>query len=102
MKCKDCSDTLCKFRTCDAEKICVYEQDVQPQEKILLGGNTYAPIDWESIRIQAAISAMNGILSNSELFEASSLYTINAKRVVKESINVADELISELQKVKET
>ena len=99
MKCKDCSDTLCKFRTCDAEKVCVY--DVQPQEKILLGGKTYTPIDWESIRIQAAISAMNGILSNSELSEAS-LYTLNAKRVVKESINVADELISEFQKVKET
>ena len=101
MKCKDCSDTLCKFRTIDAEKVCVYEQNVQPQEKILLGGNAYAPIDWESIRIQAAIYAMNGILSNSELSEAS-LYTLNAKRVAKESINVADELISELQKVKET
>lgn len=101
MKCKDCSDTLCKFRTCDAEKVCVYEQNVQPQEKILLGGNAYTPIDWEAIRIQAAIYAMNGILSNSELSEAS-LYTLNAKRVAKESINVADELISELQKVKET
>lgn len=96
MKCKDCSDTLCKFRTSDAEKVCVYE--TQQQEKILLGGNSQP--DWEAIRIQASISAMNGMLSNSEL--SSAIYSLNYRRIAEDSVRAADELISELQKVKET
>lgn len=49
-------------------------------------------IDWQQVRIQAAISAMQGMYSNKE-FD-----TLSFDRIAQKAVNQADALIAELKK----
>lgn len=54
----------------------------------------YAPYkDWEQIRINAAISAMQGLIIN-----AGNLAFVDEKEIAKQSRAFADALVKELQK----
>lgn len=49
-------------------------------------------VDWEQVRIQAAISAMQGMYSNKE-FDS-----LSFDRIAQKAVNQADALIAELKK----
>lgn len=80
MKCKDCTID-CGYRTSDAEKECKFQNHV-----------IQVPDEWQNVRIQAAIAAMQGIVSAQ----------IPAKEdievVARNSVILADALIEELKK----
>lgn len=61
MKCKDCNSTLCSYRTSDAEKDCFYEShpDYPMPRDLWNDDNT----DWQALRNQAAIAAMQGTIT---------------------------------------
>ena len=90
MKCKDCNSTLCSYRTSDAKKDCFYEshQDYPLPRDLWNNDNT----DWQALRNQAAIAAMQGFLSRTS-------YLANFKTLAKDSVKLANCLIEELKKV---
>ena len=49
------------------------------------------PVDWQQVRIQAAIAAMQGILSNQ------SSVVVRDEVVIRESVSLADALVKELK-----
>ena len=61
--------------------------------KELREGSTEKPIDWQQVRIQAAIAAMQGILSNQ------SSVVVSDEVVIRESVSLADALVKELKGV---
>ena len=97
MKCKDCTMD-CHYRTSDGEKECVF-----PTSTIQL------PDEWHSVRIQAAIAAMQGtitILSSSDRYAFTEIvvegYKGKEKTYPKEiaqfAVACANALIEELKK----
>lgn len=79
MKCKDCTMD-CHYRTSDGEKECEFQK-----HKIQL------PDEWQGVRIQAAIVAMQGIMN----FFGSIDY--NRETIAKLAVEQADALIEELK-----
>lgn len=61
-------------------------------ENFLTKAKGKSKVNWEQVRIQAAIAAIKGICSNS-----SSFATMNNQRIVKESIGIADAFVKELK-----
>ena len=59
--------------------------------KELREGSTEKPIDWQKVRIQAAIAAMQGILSNQ------SSVVVSDEVVIRDSVSLADALVKELK-----
>jgi len=57
MKCKDCTMD-CHYRTSDGEKECEFQNHI-----------IQLPDEWQGVRIQAAIAAMQGMLANPELLK---------------------------------
>ena len=49
------------------------------------------PVDWQQVRIQAAIAVMQGILSNQ------SSVVVRDEVVIRESVSLADALVKELK-----
>ena len=49
------------------------------------------PVDWQQVRTQAAIAAMNGILANQ------SSVVVRDEVVIRESVSLADALVKELK-----
>ena len=107
MKCKDCNSTLCSHRTSDAEKDCFYESHPDYPMPIDLWNNENT--DWQSLRNQAAIAAMQGtitILGSSNRYAFTEVvvegYKGKEKTYPKEiaqfSVACADALIEELKK----
>lgn len=80
MKCKDCTMD-CHYRTSDGEKECEF------QNRII-----QLPNEWQGVRIQAAIAAMQGIMN----FFGSIDY--NRETIAKLAVEQADALIEELKK----
>ena len=80
MKCKDCT-VDCYYRTSDAEKECEYQSPV-----ILVSD------EWQAVRIQAAIAAMQGVMN----FFGSIDY--NRETIARLAVEQADALIEELKK----
>ena len=90
MKCKDCNSTLCPRRTSDAEKDCFYESHPDnPMPRDLWNNDN---IDWQALRNQAAISAMQGMLSNP------AMYLEEGDTYPKVAVKYADALIEELKR----
>lgn len=89
MKCKDCNSALCSYRTSDAEKDCFYEShpDYPMPRDLWNNDNT----DWQALRNQAAIAAMQGIMN----FFGSIDY--NKETIAKLAVKQADALIEELK-----
>lgn len=89
MKCKDCNSTLCSHRTSDAEKDCFYEShpDYPMPRDLWNNENT----DWQSLRNQAAIAAMQGVMN----FFGSIDY--NKETIAKLAVEQADALIDKLK-----
>jgi hypothetical protein len=69
--------------------------------KELRGGSTEKTIDWQQVRIQAAIAAMQGVLSNTDYVRSVEHITRNTEefreRVSAISIGQADTLVKELK-----
>ena len=94
MKCKDCN-SMCKYRSSDAEKECFYSQ---PQhDNLSTELKTYEQVNderhWQDVRERAAIAVMQAIISNS-------CYKIHSDSVViipKNAVIYADGLVKQLQ-----
>ena len=97
MKCKDCT-MECRYRTSDGEKECEF------QNRII-----QVPDEWQGVRIQAAIAAMQGtitILGCSDRYAFTEVvvegYNGKEKTYPKEiaqfAVACADALIEELKK----
>ena len=80
MKCKDCTMD-CHYRTSDGEKECEFQNHM-----------IQLPDQWQGVRIQAAIAAMQGVMS----FFGSIDY--NKETIAKLAVEQADALIEELKK----
>ena len=79
MKCKDCTIN-CGYRTSDAEKECEFQNHV-----------IQVPDEWQGVRIQAAIAAMQGIMN----FFSSINY--NRETIAELAVEQADALIDKLK-----
>lgn len=89
MKCKDCNSTLCSYRTSNAEKDCFYESHPDYALPIdMWSNNVYT--NWEQVRIQASIAAMQGFLSRET-------YGADLTTLAKDSVRLANYLIEELK-----
>ena len=89
MKCKDCSKTDCPYRTqksveCGWECVLLENRDKSHVIQI--------PDEWQSVRIQAAIAAMQGVMN----FFGSIDY--NRETIAELAVAQADALIAELKK----
>lgn len=94
MKCKDCNSTLCPYRTSDAEKDCFYDTHPHyPMPRDLWNNDT---TDWQALRNQAAMAAMQGALANCYLHSVNN-HTPYSK-IAQESVLYANALIEELKK----
>lgn len=82
MKCKDCTMD-CHYRTSDGEKECEFQNHI-----------TQFPDEWQGVRIQAAIAAMQGVMN----FFGSIDY--NKETIVKLAVEQADALIEQLKENK--
>lgn len=80
MKCKDCNVVDCGFRTSDAEKECEIQSHV-----------IKAPDEWQFVRVQASIAAMQG-------FASCQTYRADLQTLAKDSVKLANFLIEELKK----
>ena len=78
MKCEDCT-VDCNYRTSDGEKECEF------QNRII-----QVPDEWQGVRIQAAIAAMQGVMN----FFGSIDY--NRETIAKLAVEQADALIDKL------
>lgn len=77
MKCKDCT-VDCNYRTSDGEKECVFQNHI-----------IQAPDEWRYVRIQAAIAAMQGVMSCSNNY--------NKETIARLAVEQADALINKLK-----
>ena len=80
MKCKNCTMD-CHYRTSDGEKECEFQNHI-----------IQLPDEWQGVRIQAAISAMQGVMK----FFGSIDYDKEA--IASLDVEQADALIEELKK----
>lgn len=80
MKCKDCTMN-CPYRTSDGEKECEFQNHI-----------IQLPDEWQGVRIQAAIAAMQGVMN----FFGSIDY--NRETIARLAVEQADALIEELKK----
>lgn len=79
MKCKDCTMD-CHYRTSDEEKECEFQNHI-----------IQLPDEWQGVRIQAAIAAMQGFLSCPH-------HSANWTTLAEDSVKLANCLIEELKK----
>ena len=79
MKCKDCT-TECPHRASDGEKECEFQNHV-----------IQVPDEWQNVRIQAAIAAMQGVMN----FFGSIDY--NRETIAELAVAQADALIDKLK-----
>ena len=79
MKCKDCTMN-CHYRTSDGEKECEFQNHI-----------IQLPDEWQGVRIQAAIAAMQGFLSCPH-------HSANWTTLAEDSVKLANCLIEELKK----
>ena len=80
MKCEDCNAVGCVYRTSDAEKECEFQSHV-----------IQVPDEWQGVRIQAAIAAMQGLLANN------GVYLEEGDTFPKLAVRYADALIEQLK-----
>ena len=79
MKCKDCT-MVCNYRTSDGEKECEFQNHI-----------IQVPDEWQGVRIQAAIAAMQGVMN----FFGSIDY--NKETIARLAVEQADALIDKLK-----
>ena len=84
MKCKDCTMD-CHYRTSDGEKECEFQNHI-----------IQFPDEWQGVRIQAAIAAMQGMLANPELLKTADW---NRWKIEQQAVFYADALIEQLKKI---
>ena len=82
MKCKDCTMDF-NYRTSDGEKECKFQNHI-----------IQLPDEWQGVRIQAAIAAMQGLLC-APSYEAD---RGKLNMIAKDAVNIADALINDLKK----
>ena len=83
MKCKDCTMD-CHYRTSDGEKECEF------QNRII-----QVPDEWQGVRIQAAIAAMQSFIGK---FNINIRDSADCEKITKLAVEQADALIKELKK----
>jgi hypothetical protein len=84
MKCKDCKAVDCWYRTSDAEKECEC-----PSHAIQVSD------EWQYVRIQAAIAAMQSFIGK---FNINIRDSADCEKITKLAVEQADALIEELKK----
>lgn len=89
MKCKDCN-SMCKYRSSDAERECYYSQS-QP-DTLSAELKTNEEKHWQDVRERAAIAAMQSIISSN----VSSL-CYDHEFVTRDAIRFADTLVKQLR-----
>lgn len=104
MKCKDCN-SMCKYRSSDAEKECFYSK---PQhDNLSTELKTYGQVDeekhWQDVRERAAIAAMQSILTsdafrNAKIDTATNIGELPEKEIAATSIRFANALVKRLKK----
>ncbi len=78
----------CHYRTSDGEKECEFQNHI-----------IQLPDEWQGVRIQAAIAAMQGMLANPELMENTEWDGRNYRwKIEQKAVLYADALIEELKK----
>lgn len=98
MKCKDCTVVNCRYRTSDGEKECELQNHI-----------IQVPDEWQGVRIQAAIAAMQGtitILSSSDRYAFRDIVVEGfsgdkktyPNEIAEFAVACADALIEELKK----
>ena len=106
MKCKNCSDMNCPYRTTDAEKECEYSHVLGHEpltfEQMKELQKTQLQHDWDALRNQAAIAAMQGLINNTDLLKEIAKKVDDSKmvryNVALNAIEYADALIEQLKK----
>lgn len=89
MKCKDCT-VDCHYRTSDGEKECEFQNSI-----------IQLPDEWQGVRIQAAIAAMQAIISNDDLFtriEEAVNHDGVYEGIASDAVKMANALVEELKK----
>lgn len=94
MKCKDCNSKFCSYGKSDSEDDCFYEShpDYPMPRDLWNNDNT----DWQALRNQAAIAAMQGALANCYLHSVSN--SSSCSSIAKNAVLYADALIEALKK----
>lgn len=101
MKCKDCGSTLCIYRTCGDEQDCFYESHPDYTLPRDFGCAFRNNVDWHSLRNQAAIAAMQSIISNEDLFcriEEAVNHEGVYDAIASDAVKMGNALIEELKK----
>ena len=86
MKCKDCTMD-CPYRTSDGEKECELQNHI-----------IQLPDEWQGVRIQAAIAAMQGIISHEGYTTDRLMKGFTRKQQIEAAVNYANLLVEELKK----
>lgn len=60
--------------------------------------NVYLPTNWQKVRIDASIAAMQANLTNPEIMQFITKEGIPVEKIAKASVKYADELVKELMK----
>lgn len=88
MKCKNCNDLDCSYRTSDAEKQCVYEHFTEQVN------NTNTIDNYDFIRANAAIAFGQALINNSSMMYKS------CEDVAMLAVDYADALVKVLKLTK--
>lgn len=89
MKCKNCTMD-CPYRTSDGEKECVFPNHI-----------IQVPDEWQALRNQAAIAAMQAIISNDDLFtriEEAVNHEGVYEGIASDAVKMANAMVEELKK----
>ena len=85
MKCKNCTEAYCPYRTSDAEKECYYSTFTIPANGIMMTEK------WSDLRFEAVKTAMCGLL-------AQGWFPNDDEALVNKSVEIADKLMAKLFK----
>lgn len=85
MKCKNCTEDYCPYRTSDAEKECYYSTFTIPANSVMMTEK------WYDFRNEAAKVAMGGLL-------AQGWFPNDDEALVNKSVEIADKLMAKLLK----
>ena len=102
MKCKNCNKPGCPHRTTDGEKECVYSQALGHDPLTFVQMKELQQIqlqhDWEALRHQAAISAMQALINSAERIKETAGIQRTKAYIAQEAIAYADALIEQMKK----
>lgn len=88
MKCKDCTNNFCYYRTSNAEQDCHYESYV-PDAEVKPAIKEGDGFDWAAFRREAAKDILCSLIHDGRAY-------VNSE-TIEDAIRLADDLIAQLQ-----